>query len=174
MAFEVGEAREVDHGKERRAAIGEAVAGRGHHFWRPAEIVRHLRLEEGFDRPPAGLGVEIACRQRLAISRNGQDAGHLVEAGGEGGEALVPHQHEEFGLGQEFRRGRVEARGPVLDGVGAVARNAAACRQAHAVERLGGEALHRVAVESGDAGNCCGYHLGDLTGLKVFCLFLSR
>ena len=69
----------------------------------------------------------------------------LVEPRAQPRQALVLHQHEEAGFRQIARRRRIEARGPVLDGVEAVGRQGLALGETRAGERLGRQALHRIA-----------------------------
>ena len=91
------------------------------------------------------------------------------------GEALVPHQHEKGDLGQVRGRGRIEARGTVLDRVGAVEGNRLVRHQIDGRQWLGGQALDWIAVECGDPGGLSEWHFFTNFGLEHrSCPFLGR
>ena len=89
--------------------------------------------------PRAALAAVLLDRQRV---------GRVVVAGAQRRQPLVPHQHQELGLGQMLRGGRVEAGRPVLDRDTSGRRAASApASSAARGERLGAQALHRIAVD---------------------------
>ena len=138
---------------------------------------RRSRAPKGFLRGPRSSSrkfsasqVSIAARPLPSSSdlptssapsrRMRKIAGRVVEAGLEFRHALVPHQHQEIGLREIGGRRRIEAARAVLDREGAVERHRAAGRDLGALQRLGREALHRIAVEG---GNLCVGHSNHLS-----------
>jgi hypothetical protein len=62
----------------------------------------------------------------------------------------MSHQHEIADLGLIPRRCRVEAGRAIFDGLEPIGREGFAGCQGDARQRLGGQALHGIAVEAGD------------------------
>jgi hypothetical protein len=76
----------------------------------------------------------------------------VIKAGVQRGQPFVPHQHEVAHLGLVPWRPRIEAGRAIFDGIDPIARDGLAGRQGGARERLGREALHRIAVNRLDDG----------------------
>ena len=106
-------------------------------------------------------GRAATARRCVAIMSHHQRMARLVVARVEPGEALVLHQHQKADFRQIGRRRRIEPARPVLDRVEAVGRQRPPGRKRDALEPIGREALHGIAVDAFDAGRR-GFH-ADLT-----------
>ena len=71
----------------------------------------------------------------------------LIEVGSQCGQALVAHQHQEALLREIGGRGRVEAGGPILDGIKPVGGDRLAGRKLGPFQRLRRQPFDRIAVD---------------------------
>ena len=125
------------------------------HLGRAAQLRRHEAAEERLDREPALLGRQVAARKLAALAADGQDVARVVIAGVERRQPLVAHQHQELGLRQIARAPRGRSReGPFSIAYLRSAGKGLAGLEADAVELLGGQALHRIAVDRLDRRPC--------------------
>jgi hypothetical protein len=146
-AFDRTQRGEVDDRDHLARYVGEAESGRMQHPRWPAQLAGAEAGEEALDLPATCEGTQIAARRLAAIQIDDQRVADLVEPGAQPGEALVAHQHQVALLGLMARRFRVEAGGAVLNGVEPIGRQRRAHREPGALERLGAQALDRVAPD---------------------------
>ena len=162
---EVADGFEVDQRDDLRRDVGEGEAGDVEHLRRPAQFVarrsrrRRPRWRAGpprwrgcLRRPPAPSrrSVRVAVASSKRASRPASRSFRI--------------SIRKFALGRWRGAAGSKPDGAVLDGVGAVVREGLAGREADALERLGRQALHRVAVEGGDAGSMVRHSSPKLTG----------
>jgi len=156
-------AGEIDDGEEARAGIHEAEARRA--LEDPgfsAQFLREEDAEKVLDGCAPFRGRQVAAGHLDVVCDDGQGVPCVVVAGPQLRQRGLAGEHEELLLRLVFRIGSVKARRPVLDGEHPVAGEMPTSLEARLVQRFGGEALHRVAVEGGDTGGgegCFGHAL---------------
>ena len=116
------------------------------------EFVLHVAAYEAFQRGAALIRHQVGRQHGFAVLHHRKRCRRIVETGLQPGEAFVAHQHQEPDLRKMFRRPGVEFVLAVLDGKGAVPGKGLALFERHRRQRLGRQALDRVAVEADDCG----------------------
>ena len=118
---------------------------------RATQFIGAKLREECFDGSAAGRAAKITPCALGAVLQNFQFVGRRIEPGAKTREPGVFHQHQEALLGQIGGCGRIKAAGAVLDRIAPVARNGARPKRRRG-ELLGGEALHRIAIDGAQDG----------------------
>ena len=116
----------------------------------PRSCRRDVARKEIFDRRASSFALEVATCRLRAIPKDAQCPARILEPAVEGGELLVPHQHQEMDFRQIRRMRGIKAAGAVLDGVGAVEGQRCASFERDALQGLGRQAFDGVAIQRVD------------------------
>jgi len=150
VASDRDQAGKRDQADRRAALIAEHVARHIVEGRCAARLVGEEADEEGGYGGPAGRGQRGVGDARAVGGADSQHAVVRVESGAQAGDACVFQQAHEVGFGQEDGGGRVEAGIALGEGEGAVPGQGGAGLEFDRLERLCGQPLHRIAVESFD------------------------
>jgi hypothetical protein len=134
MALQVPHACKIDDMDALGAHVRETVTWSPDDLRRSPQLGFHIGRQELLDeRTPDGRR-ELATGYLPAVAQQGERFGAGVEPSRQGGQTLIPHQHQKMNLGQVLRVVGVETAWAVLDSIGAVEGYRLARLDRHGVE----------------------------------------